>query len=118
MSFKLTTHIHIFEKKIVKILNENISYDLISFNVLRYCCRLSMRMKCKGRKKIHPLATTGSSVALSKVRRRRRSASICVDGLSALSPDLCLFLPKEVCRVIYLNKPLDKKSTHDPSSTP
>lgn len=52
-----------------------------------------------------------------------QAASICIDGLSTLSHQsrslslsLSLFFPKGVCRVIYLNKPLDKKSTHDPSS--
>lgn len=64
-------------------------------------------------KKIRPLATAGP-------RRPYRKLAGGVDlrrwskRTAAISPHLSL--PKGVRRVIYLNKPLDKKSTHDPPS--
>ena len=70
-------------------------------------------------KKIRPLATAGPQRPYRKlaggVDLRRWSKRFASQSPS-FSLSLSLPLPKGVRRVIYLNKPLDKKSTHDPPS--
>lgn len=91
----------------------------------------SMKKRCKGQKKIlsfgHGKSFDGVLIKSSQatwIRVDRLRAfflflSPTTDALSLLlSPPLFLFLRKDSHRVIYLNKPLDKKSTHDLSLPP
>lgn len=57
-----------FRKKMVTILNENISHDRFAAYFVQHSryWRLSMRMKCKRWKKIHPLATAGLGLPYRK----------------------------------------------------